>query len=73
VVDESNEEHRGFGVIKYTGGQFAHCEVGFGRFLEIATGSVFELVSESMIPRRQHFQDGDSDFATIYSLAEEQG
>ena len=27
----------------------------FGRFVEIATGSVFELVSQGFVARRQHF------------------
>lgn len=47
-------------------------EVDFARFVEIATGSLFEVVSESTIARRQRFLD-DPDFAKIYSLAEEQG
>src|SRR5438128_6452529 len=47
-------------------------EVDFARFVEIATGSLFEVVSESTIARRQRFLE-DPDFATIYSLAEEQG
>ena len=47
-------------------------EVDFARFVEIATGSLFEVVSESTIARRQQYLE-DRDFTTIYSLAEEQG
>jgi four helix bundle protein len=42
------------------------------RFLEIATGSVFEVVSQSFISRRQGFLT-EADFGTLYSAAEEQG
>jgi four helix bundle protein len=44
----------------------------FARFIEIATGSVFEVVSQSFISKRELFLSED-DFATIYSAAEEQG
>ena len=44
----------------------------FARFLEIATGSVFEVVSQSFISRRQGFL-AEADFGTIYAAAEEQG
>jgi len=44
----------------------------FARFIEIATGSVFEVVSQSFIGRRQSFLS-DADFQTIYSGAEELG
>ncbi len=44
----------------------------FARFTEIATGSVFEVVSQAFIARRQGFISED-DFATLYSLAERQG
>ncbi len=47
-------------------------EVDFARFVEIVPGSLFEVVSESTIARRQRFLE-DRDFATTYSLAEEQG
>jgi four helix bundle protein len=46
--------------------------IDFARFVEIATGSLFEVVSESTIARRQRFLE-HRDFVTIYSLAEEQG
>ena len=44
----------------------------FARFLEIATGSVFEVVSQSFIARRQEFLT-DEDFKKVYSAAQEQG
>jgi four helix bundle protein len=44
----------------------------FGRFIEIGTGSVFELVSQSFIARRQDFLS-EGNFQTIYSSADEIG
>jgi four helix bundle protein len=44
----------------------------FGRFVEIATGSVFELVSQGFIANRQNFLTEES-FRTIYGNAEEIG
>ena len=44
----------------------------FARFLEIATGSLFEVVSQSFIARRQGFLN-DVDFQKLYNAAEEQG
>ena len=43
----------------------------FARFIEIATGSVFEVVSQSFIGRRQGFLE-EHEFQTIYEAAEEQ-
>ncbi|CAN5572543.1 hypothetical protein BH20VER1_BH20VER1_22850 [soil metagenome] len=43
----------------------------FARFLEIAVGSVFEVVSQSYVARRQGFLDKQQ-FAALYSAAEEQ-
>jgi four helix bundle protein len=43
----------------------------FARFLEIATGSFFEMVSQSSIVRRQGFLN-DAGFQNIYCAAEEQ-
>ena len=43
----------------------------YARFLEIATGSVFEVVSESFIGRREGFLD-ETKFQAIYEAAEEQ-
>ena len=44
----------------------------FARFVEIATGSVFEVVSQAFISRREEFLS-ENDFTIIYSAAEEQG
>lgn len=44
----------------------------FARFLEIATGSVFEVVSQSFLARRQGFLN-EADFQKLYAAAEEQG
>ena len=44
----------------------------FGRFVEIGTGSVFELVSRSFVARRQDFLS-EENFHTIYSSADEIG
>ena len=43
----------------------------FGRFVEIATGSVFEVVSQAFIGRRQGFLS-ESGFVSLYRAAEEQ-
>lgn len=43
----------------------------YARFLEIATGSVFEVVSQSVIAKRQGFLSED-EFKAIYSTAEVQ-
>ena len=43
----------------------------FARFVEIATGSVFEVVSQAFIGRRQEFVD-DAKFEALYAAAEEQ-
>ena len=42
----------------------------FARFVEIATGSVFEVVSQGFIARRQNFLDEDQ-FRKMYADAEE--
>jgi len=44
----------------------------FARFLEIAMGSVFEVVSQSFISRREGFL-AEADFSKLYAAAEEQG
>ena len=44
----------------------------FGRFVEIGAGSVFELVSQSFVARRQNFLP-EKDFHTIYDSAAEIG
>jgi four helix bundle protein len=44
----------------------------YARFLEIATGSLFEVVSQSFIGKRQGFLP-ENDFRKLYTAAEEQG
>jgi four helix bundle protein len=44
----------------------------FARFIEIATGSVFEVVSQSFIGRHQGFLTEDL-FQQLYTAAEQQG
>jgi four helix bundle protein len=44
----------------------------FARFIEIATGSVFEVVSQSFISRNQGFLDDES-FQQLYLGSEELG
>ncbi len=43
----------------------------FARFVEIATGSVFEVISQASIGRRQKFLD-EVQFQALYRAAEEQ-
>src|ERR1051325_2972550 len=43
----------------------------FARFVEIATGSVFEVVSQATVSKRQGFLSA-SGYATLYSAAEKQ-
>ena len=43
----------------------------FARFVEIATGSVFEVVSQAFLSRRQGFID-EPKFKALYAAAEEQ-
>ncbi|MBI5384786.1 MAG: four helix bundle protein [Verrucomicrobia bacterium] len=52
-------------------GSSRHSRNDYARFLEIATGSVFEVVSESVIGRRQGFLS-EADYRRIYAAAEEQ-
>jgi four helix bundle protein len=44
----------------------------FARFVEIATGSVFEVVSQATIGRRQGFLSQDQ-YGQLYVAAEQQG
>jgi four helix bundle protein len=46
-------------------------KVDFARFVEIAGGCVFEVVSECFVARRQNFLTND-DFLKIYAAAEEE-
>lgn len=43
----------------------------FARFVEIATGSIYEVVSQSHVGRKQGYLTQDQ-FTTIYQSAEEQ-
>ena len=43
----------------------------FARFIEIATGSLFEVVSQSTVAKRQSFLS-EADFARIYAACEKQ-
>jgi four helix bundle protein len=47
-------------------------QTDFARFIEIATGSVFEVVSQSFIGRRQGFLN-EENFRAMYSAADEIG
>jgi four helix bundle protein len=47
-------------------------DADFARFVEIATGSLFEVVSESAVAKGQGYLSEDSS-AAIYKAAEEQG
>src|SRR5215213_5747871 len=44
----------------------------YARFIEIAAGSLFEVVSQSFVSRRQGFLS-KADFKQLYAAAEEQG
>jgi four helix bundle protein len=44
----------------------------FARFVEIAGGSLFEVVSQAFVAKRQGFLS-DNDFTQLYQLAERQG
>ena len=46
-------------------------KIDFSRFVEIATGSVFEVVSQATISKRQEFLN-EGDFEKLYAAAEEQ-
>jgi four helix bundle protein len=54
------------------GGNARISDTDFARFVEIATGSLFEVVSESTVAKRQAYLS-EEDFAAIYKAAEEQG
>ncbi len=47
-------------------------DTDFARFVEIATGSLFEAVSEATVAKRQDFLSKES-FTVIYTAAEDQG
>ena len=47
-------------------------QTDFARFIEIATGSVFEVVSQSFICRRQGFLN-EENFRAMYTVGDEIG
>ena len=47
-------------------------QTDFKRFVEIATGSVFEVISQAFIGKRQGLLNKDA-FSSLYSAAEEVG
>jgi four helix bundle protein len=47
-------------------------DVDFARFVEIASGSLFQAVSEATVSKRQSYLS-DEDFEAIYEGAEEHG
>ena len=47
-------------------------DTDFARFVEIATGSLFEVVSQSTVAKRQGYLS-NADFVAVYEAAEEQG
>lgn len=51
-------------------GSSRNSHTDYARFVEIATGSVFEVVSQSFISNRQGFLD-DTGFRSLYADAEE--
>ena len=52
-------------------GSARHSRQDYARFVEIAAGSLFEVVSQSFIGRNQGFL-GEADFKAIYSAADKQ-
>ena len=52
-------------------GSSRHSKTDFARFVEIASGSVFETVSQAFVARRQGFLSED-EFQLLYQAAEEQ-
>ena len=51
-------------------GSSRNSHTDYARFVEIATGSLFEVISQSFISNRQKFLN-DADFHTLYADAEE--
>jgi four helix bundle protein len=52
-------------------GSSRHSKADFARFVEISTGSLFEVVSQAFIATRQGFLS-DERFQIVYRAAEEQ-
>jgi four helix bundle protein len=53
-------------------GSSRNSRTDFARFVEIATGSAFEVVSQAFITRRQNFLS-ENDFKMIYKASEKLG
>src|ERR1700750_1075887 len=53
------------------GGSSRVSRADVARFVEIATGSLFEVVSQTIVGKRQGFI-GESDYAAVYAAAEKQ-
>ncbi len=51
-------------------GTSRNSKVDFARFVEIATGSLFEIVSQATISKRREFL-AEAEYARIYAAAEE--
>jgi four helix bundle protein len=47
-------------------------QIDFARFIEITTGSVFEVISQAFVGRREGFLN-EANFRAIYNAAEEVG
>ena len=52
-------------------GSSRHSKTDFARFVEIANGSIFEVVSQAFVAKRQSFLSDDQ-FQILYRAAEEQ-
>ena len=52
-------------------GSSRHSKTGFARFVEISTGSLFEVISQAFIAKQQGFLN-DARFQILYQAAEEQ-
>jgi four helix bundle protein len=52
-------------------GSSRHSKTDFARFVEISTGSLFEVVSQAFIAKRQGFLS-EEQFGDLYQSAEEQ-
>jgi|ERR1051326_1351994 four helix bundle protein len=55
-----------------TEGTSRFSKTDFARFLEIASGSLFEVVSQSFVAKREGWLN-EEEFQTVYQAAEEQG
>ena len=53
-------------------GTSRNSQTDFGRFIEIATGSVFEVISQAFVARRQGVLN-EKNFRAMYAAAEEVG